>query len=132
LLTVRKWLADQDDEETPPATVAPEPVAGIAVEPGSNLMIVFARTQPAGEVRISLVDSSNVVVQAHGGAASFSSDEERLAIDNHDPATFDIQIPRAAPRVQIRIGERLVFLKDGARISTPATAMNDSYRLPLR
>ena len=129
---VRTWIAVRNVVETPPPNAEPEPVAGIAVEPGANLLIVFARTQQVGDLRVSLVDSSNVVVRARAGPASFSSADERLAIDNHDPASFEIQIPRAAPRIEIRIGDRRVFLKDGARISTQATALNDNYQLPLR
>jgi anti-sigma factor RsiW len=129
---LRKWIAGRSVVETPPPMPEPDPVAGIAVEPGANLLIVFSRTQQAGDVRVSLVDSSNVVVQARGGAASFSSADERLAIDNHDPASFEIQIPRAAPRIEIRIGDRRVFLKEGARISAQATGLKDNYRLLLR
>lgn len=130
---VRKWLIGEHGASAIPVAAAPEVNSGIAVEPGSNLVISFARRQTAGEVHVVLSDSDVVAVSSRSGAAAFSSEEGRLAVDNHDPgATFDILIPRAAARVEIRVGDRSLFLKEGTRITANAAAPDGSYHLPLQ
>jgi len=72
-------------------------------------------------------------VQARGGAASFNSEDDRLLIDNHDSAaSFEVRIPRNAPLVEMRIGERRVFLKRGSEVSAGVVASAGSYVIPLR
>ncbi|MFN2399423.1 MAG: anti-sigma factor [Gemmatimonadaceae bacterium] len=93
-------------------------VAGIAVSPGRELLILFTSRQAAGHAIITLADGPEVTVRALTGAASFTSGADRLVIDNpSSSATFEIQIPRAAPRVEIRVGEDRIFLKEGSRVS---------------
>jgi hypothetical protein len=130
---VRKWLVGERAASANPVAAAPEVVSGIAVEPGRNLVIAFARTQAAGEVHVVLSDSAVVAVSSRSEAAAFSSEEGRLAVDNHDPAaTFDVMIPRAAARVEIRVGNRSLFLKEGTRITANAPAPDGSYHLSLQ
>ncbi len=98
---------------------APDPVAsGIAVAPGRELTILFTASQAGAEARVSLTDRTEVVVRALGGPAAFTSDVDRLVIENQgSPADFEIQIPRAAPRVEIRVGAERIFLKEGPRVT---------------
>jgi anti-sigma factor RsiW len=94
--------------------------AGIAVAPGAGLVITFTSAQTAGLVRVSLTDGAEVVVRAPRGAGTFTSDVERLVIHNSgSAATFDIEIPRAAPRVEIHVQGARVFVKEGARVTGP-------------
>jgi anti-sigma factor RsiW len=94
--------------------------AGIAVAPGAGLVITFTSAQTAGLVRVSLTDGAEVVVRAPRGAGTFTSDVERLVIHNSGPAaTFDIEIPRAAPRVEIQVQGARLFLKEGSRVTGP-------------
>lgn len=97
----------------------PDPgVAGIAVAPGRELVILFTSAQPEGQAEVSLTDGAEVVVRAPIGAATFTSDVDRLVIDNQgSPATFEIQIPRTAPRVEIRVAGDRIFLKEGSRVT---------------
>ncbi len=107
--------------------------AGIAVEAGRALLIQFTSHQQAGEARITLTDSDVVTVRAPNGAATFTSDVDRLIVDNSGSlSSFEIQIPRTAPRVEVRVGTVQRYLKDGARIvaRTPADAQG-AVRLPL-
>ena len=117
-----------------PEQPAPAPeLAGIAITPGARLTIVFYATQSTGAANVSLIDGPDVVVRAPGGAATFTSEASRLVIDNRgSSANFQIDIPRAAPRVEIVLGATRLFLKEGVRIMVDAPAGTiDSYSLPL-
>jgi hypothetical protein len=107
--------------------------AGIAVEPGRDLVIVFSRGTPGALGRVALSDGAEVVVRSPAGAATFTSDAGRLVIAGSGaPDTFAIEIPRRARRVEIRMGGAQVFLKDGERIHTRATRLaNGAYEIPL-
>ena len=102
-----------------PAPAAGALAAGIAVPPGRALLIVFTWPQAAGLVQVSLTSGAEVVVRAPGGAATFTSGVDRLVIDNRDSsARFEIEVPRAAPRVEIRVAGQRIFLKEGSRVTT--------------
>ena len=116
----------------PEPTRQPEPsVAGIAVAPGPALLISF--TSAAGQVRVSLTDAAQVVVRAPSGAAVFTSHVDQLVIDNAgSTTTFDIEIPRTAPRVEIRAGKQRILLKEGGSITAAKPAESSGpYLLPL-
>jgi hypothetical protein len=119
-------------ETRAPASSAESSQAGIAVPPGEHLVIVFSRSLPRGEARVVLTDSDDVVVRTLDGA-TFTSDADRLLIDPERPASrFDIGIPRTAPLVEIKVGSRRIFLKDGSGIRADVAQSEDqSYRLVL-
>lgn len=116
----------------PEARKAPE-LAGLAIAPGRVLTILFESVQPDAQVRVSLGDWAEVRVRAPIGAATFTSDAERLVIDNgRRPATYEIEIPRDAPRVEIQVAGDRIFLKDGARIvAEGADGAEEPYLLRL-
>lgn len=136
---VVNWIGDRPDSGAPASAQAPVPgpgVGGIAVAPGRELVILFTAPQVEGQARVSLTDGADVVVRAPSGAATFTSDVNRLVIDNTgeaSSATFEIEIPRAAPRVEIRVEAVRLFLKDGPRITAAAgsTELRGSYLLGL-
>lgn len=104
--------------ETPPARAA-----GVAATPGKNYVIVFQSPDAAGQARVSLTDGAEVTVRAPGGAARFTSAADRLLIDNQvTGAVFEIEIPRGAPRVEIRVKDERIFLKQGERVAAPHSA----------
>lgn len=122
-----------EPERAPHAGSPDASVAGIAVDPGERLLILFTSSQAEGEARVTLTDGALVTVRAPIGAATFSSDVDRLVIDNHgSAATFEIQIPRTAPLVEIRAkGDRL-FVKEGARVTPEGPAGSGGpFLLPL-
>jgi hypothetical protein len=114
-----------------PATA--EPPSGIAVAPGEDLLVVFSTAQPTGAARVVLTDGPNVEVRSSIGSGIFSSELDSLVIDNTgSSAAFEIDIPRAAPRVEIRVAGRPVLLKQGSTItSDSATDSAGVYHLPL-
>lgn len=129
---VREWTRESTpSEERPRAPVAP--MAGLAVPPGDGLTILFESAQPRSQVRISLGEGAEVRVRGPSGAATFDSEADRLRVFNRDSvATFEIEIPRDARRVEVRVGSERIFLKDGPRITVPASGNGrEVYLLPL-
>jgi len=117
----------------PPAAPA---LSGIAIDPGTGLVIVFEspRVGGAGGLAIvSLEDGAEAVVRAPRGAATFTTGAERLAIGEWDAsARFEIVVPRSAPRVEIRVGARTVFVKSRGGVSTTGIEMGPGrYTIPL-
>jgi hypothetical protein len=115
------WMRPERDlpqaPSSPSPTRAPD-VAGVAIAPGERLLIVFTSSQTEGGAHVRLTDGAEVVVRAPSGAATFSSDADRLVVDNRGRAgTFEIQIPRTAPRVEILVDGTRRFLKEGDRIT---------------
>ncbi len=117
-----------------PALPLPAPeLVGVAVAPGARLTIVFAATQSEGAANVLLTDGPDVIVRAPNGSATFTSEASRLVIDNHgSTASFEIEIPRAATWVEIRVAGVRIFLKDGIAVtSTPSPDTTAPYQLPL-
>jgi hypothetical protein len=109
-------------------------IAGIAMEPGADFRIVFSHLADGGVARVTLADGTDVIVRAPGGAATFTSDVNRLVIDNQpSTAMFDIVIPRSALRVEIQVAGHRIFLKDHDRVEAgTATISHQQYLLPLK
>jgi hypothetical protein len=116
--------------ETPPA---PPAVAGIAVTPGERFTIAFAEPQVRGEATVSLTDGRDVSVRARGGVATFTSGADELSVTNRGSvADYEIELPRGAGRIEIRVGSRRVLLQENGRVVIPAAADSlGRYRLNL-
>ena len=118
--------ADPIAASTPAKPAQLSSSAGIAVPAGTRLVIDFAAAQGNGDVHVSLTDRTVVTVRGPRDAAAFTSADEHLMIDNRtDSATYEIDIPRSAPRVEIRVAGATVFLKVGDTI-TGAERQSDS------
>jgi hypothetical protein len=93
---------------------------------------VFAAPQQRGRLSVVLVEEREVVIRASGGAPAFDSGLDRLMIDNRgSTADFEVQIPRSAPRVELRIGERVVLSSQMGRITTAGAPGPDGvYGIP--
>jgi hypothetical protein len=130
------WLKGEHNvaqTASPPSATRASDMAGVAVVPGQSLLIGFTAKQSEGVAHVRLTDGAEVVVQAPSGAATFASDADRLVIDNGGGAgTFEIQIPRTAPHVEILVDETRRFLKAGDRITAdqPPDARG-LYAVPL-
>jgi hypothetical protein len=115
-----------------PQEATTESRSGIAVDPGISLLILFTRAEEEGQVEVVLSDGVAVQVLAPPAAASFTSDVNLLRIENASGAArFRIEVPRAAPRVEIRVAGKRIFLKEGPRITAEPAAARGSYVLPL-
>jgi hypothetical protein len=117
----------------PDPSPAPAPAAGVAIIPGEHLFIVFTAPQAGARASVRLTDGAEVVVRAPSGAATFSSEADRLVIDSRaGAAVFDIQIPRSALHVEILVDGSRRFVKQRDRI-TPIEllAAQGTYAIPL-
>lgn len=133
---LRDWaraILEPVGQSTQPEPPAVQELAGLAMAPGKALTVLFESAQQGGQVRVSLGDWTEVRVRAPVGAATFTSDAGRLVIDNQRAAaTFEVDIPRDAPRVEIRVRGNRIFLKDGPRVVAEGLGdMRGSYLLPL-
>jgi len=120
---LRRVIASDVRAPRAPAPARPLPgrelTGGITVAPGNRFTIVFTASQASGLATVSLTDGEDIVVRAVGGRPSFASDVDRLSIGNaKGDASFEIEIPRNAPWVEIRIGDRRVLLKTLSRVQT--------------
>ena len=124
---IRKWVHAivQKLGGRPGPTPGPAPGdstaigAGISVLPEQKLLILIRSAEGDGQVFVSLTDEPEVQVHAPTGAAAFTSSAGQLLIDVQDPsATFEVEIPRSAPWVEIQTGTGQVFLKEGERVTT--------------
>lgn len=111
------------DDSPPPSEGLSVPpgraTSGISVPAAPRFAIYFVVEEPEGVVAVSLTDEPNIVVRALGGAATFTTDVDRLTIDNRDSAAdYEIEIPRDAPFVAASIGRRQILLKDGDAFAT--------------
>ena len=121
----------------PARVVQPTPAepgsAGIAVAPSERFVIHFATTQAEGAVAVSLTDGPEITARALNGTATFTSDIDRLTIENGgSTADFQIDVPHDARWVEIRVGLRRLLLKRGDSIITDTKPdTRGRYILPL-
>jgi hypothetical protein len=133
-----KRIASLMTGPTPPATVdAPTPGApvtsGIAVPAGENFVIEFASPQDNGSMTVTLTDDTMVRVRAIGGTAAFTTDVGRLDIGNAgSSADYEIELPRRARWIEIRVASTARWHKDGDRVVTDSpTDETGRYRVSL-
>jgi len=126
---LRAWVQRLTRRAPPTPTSPPSPpspdssTAGIAVPPGRDLVVQFQGSPPVAQVDVLLTDDADVEVRTVTGSATFAAGTDRLVVDNRSPqATFDVRIPRAAPRVAILLRETRIVLKEGARVVTEPSA----------
>jgi Putative zinc-finger len=107
--------------------------AGIAVAPGDRLVVLFQSAQALGVARVSWTAGAEVVVRSSSPRHTFTSDAEVIMVANHGSQDdFEIEIPRAAPRVEIQVGGTRVFMEEGGRVTSHSgTVSGDVYEIPL-
>jgi hypothetical protein len=115
---VADWIDRDGGSDSPPAEKSPAidrpTTSGIAVPAHERFTIAFLTEQTDGVVAVSLADGPNVVVRVLGGTATFTTDVDRLTIDNRgSEADYEIEIPRGASYVEVFVGTRRFILKDG-------------------
>jgi hypothetical protein len=111
--------AERNVPMAPVAAIVP----GISVPAGGALRIEFPEGLRDASAVVSLIDGEEVQVRVTRGLATFSSGQDRLQIAaSGDSARFEIGIPRAAPLVEVLVGARRVFVKQGDRLRSDAAA----------
>jgi hypothetical protein len=95
--------------------------------------VILVSPTKSGQAAISLTDDAEVQVRTLQGVVSFTSDLDRLQVNSRsDSARFEIAIPRGAPRVEVQVGGRQVFLKEAGRVVTQARpGPRGEYLIPL-
>jgi len=119
---------------TPPSPDPAAPnMAGVSLIPDGDIAIIFTSSQKTGMARVAFSFGPELTIQAPPGAARFASEEGRLVVDNAgSSASFDIQLPRSAQRVDILVGGERRFLKDGVRILTAFPSdSSGAFLIPL-
>ena len=127
---VRQWLGRVLGGERHHAAVAIDAngaglsrPSGVALHPGQSIDVVFRERQSSGSIRILLDSGSEAAVRTLGGAVRFAVGSNSVVVDNvHASASYEVLIPRSVPRARVRVGDRVVFAKDGAAISTNVPA----------
>ena len=107
--------------------------AGIAVAPGQKLQIHFRSANAGGQVAVSLTSGTEVEIRAPRGPATYTSGEDQVIVNDRGlTTTYEIGIPLTAPMVEIWAGDRMLFLKEGTRVTTPGSQQGSArYVLPL-
>lgn len=108
-------------------------LSGVSIAPGASALVAFSAVQSMGEARIALADAGDIEVRAPAGAVTFAAGASRLVIENAGSrVSYEILIPRSAPRVEIRVAGVSVWRKDGVRIESDYSAGPDGLvRIPL-
>jgi hypothetical protein len=138
---LRQWVQSRVNAavEQPGATSQTAPAeapdeAGIAIVPSASYRILFSVPQDHGTATVVLTDSAEVMVRTRDGAVTFTSNEHELVISNRGSvANYQIQLPRAALRIELWVGARRVLLKQGVEINVGGMrAASGPYVIPLR
>jgi hypothetical protein len=133
---VQRALVNNPQQETPDPVPAASATAasGIAITPGDSLLILFAHEDVARNIRVWLSDSADVMVRSASAGPAYTADMNRITIGGDTPpADFEIRLPRQTRRIDIRAGSRLLWRKDGARITSEFVVDgNGSYRIMPR
>lgn len=129
-----QWVSGT--ESTTPAgvdsTSTSEVTSGIAVPVAPRFSITFVANQEQGVIAVSLTDGPNVVVRALHGSATFTTDVDRLTVDNRgSSADYEIEIPRDAPFLEVRVGTGRFVLKDGDRFASDGFAVDARGRVVI-
>jgi hypothetical protein len=133
---VVEWAKGRRDPLSPGAGGPVPPnssAAGIAVSPGERFTILFQTPNARGEILVRLTQAAEIEVRAPRDVATFTAGESQLVVDGRGiSATYEIDVPLTAPRIEIRAGEDRIFLKEGSRVTTslpPGSA--PPYRLAI-
>lgn len=139
---LRTWVAGRASSDAPgpagteaeagSAGVAGRDPSGLFAEPGPSLAIVFERPAPSSIVVVSLFEGDVVEATALDGSATFTSGQGSITISGGDAHRFAVRIPQHAPRVEIRVGSRTVFLRQGDMVSADLRADSTGiWTIPL-
>jgi hypothetical protein len=120
---------------TPPPALASVQPRGVAIVADGRADLVFRSAQPGSVARIRPTAGTKVAVTASIDGSTYTVGRRTIVIDSGAPGTaYDIELPSPAglPEVSIRIGDRMVFVRHGATVSTlGATQTDGSYTISL-
>jgi hypothetical protein len=104
----------------------------IAFTPGDRVEISFDERQAAGDLLILVgADSTVTIVASNTVRYALRSGGVRVS-NGGSSASYQITIPDRLPEASIRVGDRVVFYKHDASVSTKAvTDSGGRYRIPF-
>ena len=116
-----RMLGTRGPTQQPAAPTPHAPASGLAFVPSGTIAVVFHEPQASGAIRIALGDTPSLRIAHAGGPATYVLTTEGVTVNNPGSgASYDITIPRSLARAEVRVGARLVFLKDGTQVVTLA------------
>jgi len=129
---LREWIAALTERTAPPSEPpASQPAevtggGGVGVAPGDLLLIDFSGVTDGAAVRVLFTDAAELQAGGGSGQVAFTLGPGRLLVGPVRADTIQLEIPRAAPRVEVRSGDRTVavaergaLLVDGAPMDGP-------------
>jgi hypothetical protein len=130
---LRAWLSQP--EPAPPE--APQVDRGnggaILLDASAPALLIFPAPVRGSHLRVVFADRPDIAVRFLPSSGSVDSQPDRLVIAALAPDTFELAVPRAARRVEVRVGDRTVFLKDEGEISADVSPDAEGrYVLPLK
>jgi hypothetical protein len=128
-----RWVSGASPPATAPAPAPEADGAGIAVDPGASFVIEIQDRGVGGTVIVLWTDDDRVAVRSSLAGTAFTSSTDRLVVAiDRDSVTLEVAVPRTAPRVEIRAGDRILWLGQEGRISVPSTPGPDgAYRISI-
>jgi hypothetical protein len=119
----------------PPRPTTPVAPRGVAIVADGHAELVFRSAQPGGVLHIRPAAGTRVAVTASQDGSTYTVGRWTIVVDGGAPGTaYDIELPSPArlPEVSIRIGDRVVFARHGAMVSTRGDVQADgSYTISL-
>lgn len=94
---------------------------GIALVPGADLEIRFRVWQTSGQLRVSLVDASQLSLVPRGGNAAFAVRRGEVAVDNRgSQASFTLEVPRVVQRLRVFVDTTVILRKTAGAVNSLA------------
>lgn len=118
LLGPRPWL-QATPRDTSPVTMSDQaPASALSFDPGGDAEIVFAERQEQGEIDVVLDVGAKVSITASAPVAYLAGSRRVTVANRQSAASYLILLPRTLRRVRIRVGDQLIFLKQGTSVFT--------------
>jgi hypothetical protein len=115
------------------AAASPAASGGLLLDASTPALIIFPAPVSGSHLRVVFTEASHIAVRFAPDAAAVDARPDRLLITALAPDTFDLDVPRSARRVEVRVDGQTVFLKAGADVA--AGVLPDSagrYLVPLK
>jgi hypothetical protein len=103
----------------PPVHQSPESgAASVGFTPASVVNVIFTSPQRSGEIGITLSDSPLVRIAHRSGTVNYVLTADGVRVENEGSrASYEVTVPRTVS-VHIRVSNRVIFARDGDRLST--------------
>lgn len=95
---------------------APASPSGVSIVPGPRFVVILEATQEAGRLRVRESERSDVLFVTHGPPVRLETRSIGIRVYNAGAGSdYDIELPRAARDVDVRLGGESLFRRVGER-----------------